>query len=61
MVTASVVLLIFFVDLLEPRLILGGVKRLFGDVAMLDPLLDYLRKPVIFEPVLDWFADRANP
>ena len=60
LVTASVILLIFFVDLLEPRLVLGGVKRLFGDVEMLDPILDYLRKPVIFEPVLEWFEDRGS-
>ena len=60
LVTASVILLIFFVDLLEPRLVLGGVKRLFGDVEMLDPILDYLRKPVIFEPLLEWFENRGS-
>ena len=45
---ASVALLIFLADLVNPSLTLGGVKRLFGEVELLDPVLKYLKKPQMF-------------
>ena len=45
---ACVALLIFLADLVNPSLTLGGVKRLFGEVEMLDPVLKYLKKPQMF-------------
>ena len=42
---AAVALLIFLADLVNPSLTLGGMKRLFGDVEALDPVLAYLKKP----------------
>ena len=45
---AAVALLIFLADLVNPSLTLGGMKRLFGDVEALDPVLAYLKKPQMF-------------
>jgi len=45
---AAVALLIFLADLVNPSLTLGGIKRLFGEVEMLDPVLKYLKKPQMF-------------
>ena len=45
---ACVLLLIVLADLVNPSLTLGGVKRLFGEVELLDPVLKYLKKPQMF-------------
>jgi len=45
---ASVLLLIALADLANPSLTLGGIKRVFADVEMLDPVLKYLKKPQLF-------------
>ena len=44
----AVAILIFLADLVNPSLTLGGVKRLFGEVEALDPVLGYLKKPQMF-------------
>lgn len=44
----AILALIGLADLVNPSLTLGGVKRLFGEVELLDPVLKYLRKPQLF-------------